>query len=366
MATIMETKQYILDQLHTLSVCQPNTMRTQWTVRCPFCGDSKDLSHGHLSIQIDLNDDDAPMLYRCFKCEASGILDANLMSELGLVVDDGFKDGIRKATKRASKKSRFTNDRIESYSVITPKMSPLVQVKLDYLNRRLGANFTVEDSISYKLILDLETFIYGNNIDPFLVFANREMDRQKSLWMLQHFNENYIGFLSASNNVITCRYIGQDPRFRRYHKIILNPNNKNPASFYMKPGAASLYDERPIKLHISEGIFDILGVYLMNPDPDERTIYAASCGFGPNTIIEYVVRNGLAQDLELHIYCDNDKTDNEVRNLLLRRPEVLAWVRGDIYFHRNQYQGEKDYGVSQDHIVNGIKKVGSKGFLQRV
>ena len=46
---IRDTKRAILSEMkHTLSVCKPSGDYTQWYIRCPYCGDSSNESHGHL------------------------------------------------------------------------------------------------------------------------------------------------------------------------------------------------------------------------------------------------------------------------------------------------------------------------------
>ena len=58
MSSNKQLKEMIIEKLKTLPVCQSNGIGTQWVVRCPYCGDSRDLSHGHLSIHIDISSDD--------------------------------------------------------------------------------------------------------------------------------------------------------------------------------------------------------------------------------------------------------------------------------------------------------------------
>ena len=76
-------KSSIIERLKTLPVCKPTSNMRNWTVRCPYCGDSKISNHGHFSILLDLNSD-APILYRCFKCNESGILTPQTLEDLDI------------------------------------------------------------------------------------------------------------------------------------------------------------------------------------------------------------------------------------------------------------------------------------------
>ena len=53
----IEIKREVINLLQTLPVCKPSTNMKNWTVRCPYCGDSKTANHGHFSILIDLDSD---------------------------------------------------------------------------------------------------------------------------------------------------------------------------------------------------------------------------------------------------------------------------------------------------------------------
>ena len=70
-----------------------------------------------------------------------------------------------------------------------------------------------------------------------------------------------------------------------------------------------------INIHIAEGPFDILGVFyhLMNGEL-ENNLYYAVCGFGYGTILRNIISAGLNTGLNVHIYADNDKSDEEIIN----------------------------------------------------
>ena len=52
-------------------------------VRCRSCGDSKDITHGHMYIHIPQDKDDCPV-YHCFKCQISGVVNSKTLIEWGI------------------------------------------------------------------------------------------------------------------------------------------------------------------------------------------------------------------------------------------------------------------------------------------
>lgn len=60
--------------------------------------------------------------------------------------------------------------------------------------------------------------------------------------------------------------------------------------------------------------------------------------------------------MTLHLYCDNDKTDwNEIKTLI-DHPQQLVWI-DQVYFHRNHFPNEKDYGIPRDRIQDTYRTV---------
>ncbi len=342
-----EIKGQIINLLRTLPVCTANSMETQWAVRCPYCGDSKNESHGHLSIHIDKSSDDA-MMWRCFKCDASGIVNEDLLRDLGLYVDTEMRSVLKESTKRAAKFNKFQNDYIERLE-IPAYTSYIAKRNLQYINNRLGANFTLNDALAYNMILDLQEFMRANNLQS-IPGVSKGM-----LWFI---SQNYVGFLTANKNTIVMRLVTEVKTAKRYLKYKINPLNQNPAGFFNIPGQTDLMGTEPLHVHVAEGIFDILNVerYVKSTGNSGNSLFFASCGFGPMTVVQYLVYMGLGGNIRLHVYCDNDKSDYEEIKVLKRREEMLPWC-SQIFFHRNQYPGEKDYGVPLNRVQDGWREV---------
>ena len=58
-------------------------------------------------------------------------------------------------------------------------------------------------------------------------------------------------------------------------------------------------------------------------------------------------------NFELHIYADNDVDNYEIEKI----STVLNPYRTPIYLHRNTFPGEKDYGVTSDHIIDSMMQI---------
>ena len=344
MKDVPKLKNDIIDLLRQLSVYIPNSINTQHVVRCPFCGDSHNPSHGHFSIKIDVESDEQ-MPYRCFKNDETGILTVDVLEELGLNVPPNIRDALNSFNKKIIKKNKF-NSKEEKY--ITPifNNSQLNSIKLNYINSRLGTSFNFNTAQELKIILDINKFLEINEIKSIPNVDQR---------YLNILNENYVGFLSTNNNCITLRNINKN-KMKRYTKVIINTKSVNSNTFYSIPNTISLMYTNDINVHITEGVFDILSVYNMNNCNKNNNYYFASCGFGYITILKYLIYSGINTGLNIHIYSDNDKTDKDHIDYIFKRSSISHWLKS-ITFHRNLYPDEKDYGVTLDRIKDSTFKI---------
>ena len=355
---IRELKETIIERmLDELPVCKPSGDRTQWYVRCPYCGDSVHQNHGHLSIHIDVDDDRDGMRWRCLKCNESGSVTREFLQDLGLYVEPEFAVDLRNYNRKANRVAgRYLNDYIPTFKIPKPKDSKANYFKRKYLSDRLGWDFSLEDSHTFQIVYDLEQFLSFNGIDP------PSLTNPKFRSNLQN---NYVGFLSMNRNVITLRCIlsketMEKYKYYRYLKVELDPRNKNPNSFYHIPTPVPLLSKEPLHVHIAEGIFDILGVYFgttwKKDFPDGNHVFYGACGFGSSQILQNIIYSGLGYNIILHLYCDNDQSDWREIQSLIAHPQIQVWV-DKVYFHRNGYENEKDYGVPKDRIINQYRQV---------
>lgn len=343
--TNQDVKREVIRYIKTLPVCIPNSQETQWTVRCPYCGDSKNPDHGHFSIKIDVNSD-GPMLYRCFKCPSSGILTPDVLDDIGCKVDNDFAKNLNTVNKNSSQNNPFMNIRNKKYIVPLATDSRL-NFKKEYINSRLGLDLTYEELRDLKVVFDIYDFMKANSIIEIPNVSSK---------FLSFINSNYVGFLSNNNCKITWRCVKKNPDYNRYIKLNLDPYNISPNNFYMIPNSFDLLYTSDMNIHIAEGTFDIISIYknVCNCNNDNN-LYYACCGFSYNTILRYILNVGINTNLNIHIYSDNDKSNEEHEKYLLSKYNKI-WF-DHIYIHRNIYPNEKDYGVPRDRIKDSILQI---------
>lgn len=334
-----EIKERVIYLLSTLPVCKVNNGETQYTVRCPYCGDSSNPSHGHLSIKIN-KDDNSEMLYRCFKCDSSGLLGVNLLEDLGLSFDSDMRSELKRFNRNIVTKSNGYSTGFNNYILpISVEDNRSNRMKLDYFNHRLGLALSYDDVCKDKIILDFNQFLDLNGIDRIQSLDDR------SFHTIQKY---YLGFLSKNNNLLTFRNITNIGR--RYMKVKLDYSNVNPDTFYVVPKTTDILYTNPIRINIAEGTFDILSVkYNLREDYDNEEYYVAICGSSYASTIRCLIMSGLNTGINIHIYSDNDKSDSFYVRNIINNPSIIPWI-DSISIHRNMYPGEKDFGIPRDRI----------------
>lgn len=340
-----QLKSAVIEELSNLAVHHVNTTGIQHTVRCPYCGDSRKANHGHFSIKIDETDEYSPMVFRCFKCSASGLLTKDVINDLGLNISSEISGELQRFNQKSAKYNKFTDSRSEQFDIINP-FSRKAESKLDYVNERLNTDFTFDDAKCLKFVLDLEEFVVSNKIRTITGITPNQ---------LRFYDNHYVGFLSSNNNCLTLRAI-DDVASMRYIKIILNNRNLDPHTFYAIPNTIDMLYTHDINVHITEGIFDILGVYNLHNRNKENNYYYAVCGYGYNTILRSLIRLGFNTGLNVHIYADNDKTDRDIIYHLTNNKSVYPWL-DNVWIHRNSFNGQKDFGVPLTSIIDSHKKI---------
>ena len=109
-----------------------------------------------------------------------------------------------------------------------------------------------------------------------------------------------------------------------------------------------------VNLVITEGIFDIIGVYThfyKNTQYEKNTIFAAACGKSYNAVILNYIRLGFL-NLNISIYSDGDVDVNFYRELKDSNPYLkgsnITIFYNDLYDPSTGYG--KDYGVKKEDI----------------
>lgn len=311
--------------------------------RCMYCGDSKDITHGHLYIHIPQDKDDAPT-YHCFKCQVSGILNGKTLTEWGIYSPDiGIETD--KVIKNATKNNKFKGYNSIRYPFYNHIYNTnLANQKLDYIYDRIGVRLSIEECMKQKIILNLKDVLdYPyNGINQYTRYPN----------IIQSLNDNFVGFLSLDNNFVNLRriceegilYKGIDKRY-----VVYNIHNKieNTEKMYVMPIILDLTKPERIQIHIAEGPFDILSIKY-NLRYNDNGIFAAITGSGYLGFIMHLIINYEIFYFDLHIYPDNDENGSDYKMKQIK--DFITPYGANLYIHRNTMIGEKDFGVKKDRI----------------
>lgn len=314
--------------------------------RCHICGDSHDLSSMHMYIGLR---QDGKICYNCFKCNAGGYVDGKFLRDIGCydpsiiklcqdqnkIIDDS----------NMIKSSTHTNQIIKHQLIIPNSINDFSIKKLEYIKNRIGVTFNSGDAARFKIVLDLLEFLNFNGIYNYT--RNAEL--------MEPLSKFFIGFLSADNSYVILRRLvpeGKLPEFIDYRYLVYNIyNTKSGLKFYTIP--SSINPLMPIDIHIAEGAFDILSIFLNVAPIGYNAIYGAICGKSYSSLIEYIISNYGLTGFNLHIYADNDVPNNKV----LYGLDYLRLYGCRVFIHRNTFAGEKDYGVPRNRIIDSIQEV---------
>ena len=341
-----DVKFKVIELLKTRGAYHVSINQKQHYTRCPFCGDSRNLSHAHMSVHIDTLTD-TPMMYRCLKCDTKGLLTESVLLELDLPIDTTIRSELKSFNKKAMKLGKLVNLEFERFHVPLYQSNSKNLSKLDYINDRLGTEIDTTEARDMKLVLNLFDFMFLNELKE---IQGLNFNTMKML------DENYVGFLSTNNNCITFRDITGNQKYR-YFKVVLNQKNVNPDTFYGIPNRISLMYTHDINVHMAEGVFDIISIKKNLPHANiENDYFYATCGFGGVTLLKYLIHHGMNTGINLHIYSDKDKSDWNHKKYLFNDSGIAHWL-DHIYIHRNQFEGEKDYGVPMTNIIDIYKKL---------
>ena len=331
-------KELIIDRLlETQGASRPK--EDDIVVRCPFCGDSiKSLDHGHLHIWIDSNEP-IPMIYHCFRCDASGILNKALLEELD--IRDGDIDG--SLGRYNNKMTKVIRNTLTLFDERKPIFIPdvikvqLAEIKKAYIEDRLGVSKTFEEWKELKVVFNLLEVLAANGLMHKL---STHPDKVKDLHL------RYIGFMSCLNQIITLRNITD--KGDRYYKYSLFGKKYDPFvnKLYILPNEVDIMTKDPVTINVAEGTFDILGIYfhVFNEDRNNN-LFAAACGCGFNTAVKYFLQKGMiGNNITINIYSDKDKTPAFYRDLF----KDIKPLVGHINLYYNSLS--KDCGVRKEDI----------------
>lgn len=318
-------------------------------IRCRFCGDSKNQNHAHFYISVPYGQDEISQ-YHCKKCPNSGIVTDELLRKIGCNDSNVLVEIARHNAEVLSLPKYRTLKKINIYPLRWDliRKTELNQFKLDYINGRIGSNFTYAHLVKYKIFLNLYDIINPNRLD----LTRHELT-------CNDLDENFIGFISYDNSYCGLRKVTDkklhpslNKRYINYSLVNKTDDKKN---FYVIPTEIDVLDPTPVKIHIAEGQFDILSIfYNLNQCNTKQNIYIAGGGKSYTQALEFILEETGIINYEVHYYPDKDVTYDDLYRSTLGR---ISYLPCDKYIHRNIFDGEKDFGVPISRIKDSVQVI---------
>ncbi len=346
----MNTAQYRDYLLHTIPSASVASGGRVINCRCFFCPDSRNPNSKHMYISIP-QEKNEPSLYYCHKCHASGVVTYKNLIDWD-IYDDNIAMELIELNKACSNRrgfNKYINKTHYNVSIKTTRMDKGSEIKLEYINHRLGTNLTYQDCRDLKIILNLGDIIKDNKIQ----------DLTRDIRIAEQLDNNFLGFLSIDNAFLNMRRVCDEGLVdksidKRYINYKLYDKYDTSERFYTIPTTVNLCTPERVKIHIAEGPFDILSIY-ENIRAKEPGIYTSIAGSNYKGLVIYFLETYKLPYTEFHIYPDNDKSGS-LRNMQ-KIADYLRPLRIPLYIHRNMYEGEKDFGVRPEHIKESVMQL---------
>lgn len=332
-----QIKEFLLQTLDGMKVVSGGT---ELAGPCPICGERRPKFYIG-----PFDDSDKPITYNCFICKTSGYVDQYFLDTCKISAN--IDPTILKANKGPGYTTRtLTSGDIQynlNHYIITP--SPLSDIKLKYINQRLGTQLTYKDCAENKIVLNISDLLNTNGI----TYYSRPQEA------MQQLDSYFIGFLTRSCSVINMRNLVYDnPEVNnKFHesmrsKYINYKIFKNSAEndFYVLPCTVDL--SKKIRVFIAEGPLDVLGIKYNLIKSTDNCVYIAGRGKAYDNAIKWIITTLATIDLEIHTFPDKDVSNSDIRRIILRYKSVFPMYR--FFIHNNQYANEKDYGVPEWRI----------------
>lgn len=303
----------------------------QYRIRCPICGDSQkniEDAHCYIKCSYDLNE---PLLYHCFLCNSSGIVNKYFLDKLGVK---------SKYISQLDNTKHNTITRIKNNNIDIITGEPKRSKQTNYIEERLGSGFTISDYNKFKIIWDM------NNIFQY-INSNRVRNAIPN-------NIDSVTFLSDDKCTLLTRSFTDDNG--RWNKLRIIPGESQ--SFYTIKSMINLFTDKIITVNIAEGVFDVLSIYKNFTDDYSNSAFVAVLGSDYIAGLKYMIAKGfIGNNINVKIYIDS----NIDERALIKDLKQYKWLFNQISVLRN-IKG-KDVGVRiediqlSEHIVGG-KSIG--------
>lgn len=308
----------------------------QYKARCELCGDSStNISKKRFYVKFNFEDDSIPIEYNCFNCGESGALTPKVLREFN-VYNLNLNSGLISLNKTYDKKKgkKKLTDKLDYKVPLYDDSKGIYRDKLKCFNNRMGLKLDYKDLQHLKAVFDFSSFIKYNEIDKVNINKNDAIVIEK----------DYLGFLTTMNDCIMYRNI-RDNKNPKHFKYKIEKDVES-FKFYTIPSQIDILSKREININISEGVYDILGVYYhINKCNNVNHIYAAVTGASYNSVLEYFFDKGVfGSNVIVNIYSDDDKKINWYKKLINRNK--LWYGNINIYYNRLN----KDCGTTKKNI----------------
>ena len=313
----------------------------QYVTRCPFCGDSNNKHHAHLYIYADIYNND-PILYHCFKCESSGIVNNEFFTVIGLD-DNDIKSSFTKYKSKSGKFKKLFENSVVYFDYKIPE--EINRNKIKYIEDRLGCELTDDEIKKLKIVTSLKSFIKNNNdIKELSLPIN----------YLKNIEDHYIGFVSFGNSHILFRDMTGKEKFK-WIKYPITKDSRENKIFYSIENDINIFSSEPIIINLAEGVLDTLSIYKNLGYNDSNMLNISVCGKRYVGVLETLIDMGIVGDnVIINIFSDNDEMYNE-KNKTPTTPKYFSYILRKIKYvfkEVNVYYNliGKDVGVSKDKI----------------
>lgn len=281
----------------------------EYVCTCPFCGKRK-----HCYVVFDLVGD-KPLLYNCFRCNSSGIINQKFLEYFGL-------ENMTIPKMKVLKKIDIANAISNTNKVVMFNMDNKKKIQLfgDYIKYRVGVEATVDEMIQFQLLTEPGSYAreyLGENFDDGWF--------DTSVW-----------FKLDNGNIHGRSLVDDEKRWVKFKSRRISS-----VGTYSIKNAFDIEDD--INICISEGIFDSIGLYYYNKSISLRNcVYIACLGKNYDIGIKNAIKRGIFGDsVNIRIYKDSD-----VDNVWVNKEYTGLFKSISIYKNMNG----KDYGVDINTI----------------
>lgn len=312
----------------TLPIAKLDSAEKEISVRCPYCGDSRKHSNkGHMNITTY-----APYMYRCVKCETCGYVNDKFLHDIGCYDNDVLITVL--AGNKEYKKQHKSTDTKKSFDkkIILPKVDSEQSKKcIDYFNSRYNSNYDLDTIVDkFKAVVDIDAFVDENNLNINSGYFNLRES---------------IGFLSTDKTYIIFRDISGQQQIRYFNLCLVGDDMIRNKRYNINVPVDIMKDK--ITLIMTEGIFDIIGVYnkYYSNDNQYDKIFCATCGKSYTSAIMSFIKKGFL-NLDIIIYSDADVDYKWYIDKVKNANEILKNQKITIYYNKL----DKDYGIDPNKI----------------